>query len=79
MQNSDKIANILENKLTEHANKRGNIIFSSLGKHKRKSTGKQTKTTNAWADPRVYSLIGKLHTESPPPNIKRRRHTTIQL
>ena len=34
MENSDKIANILENKLMEHANKRGNIIFSSLGKRK---------------------------------------------
>ena len=39
MKNSDKIANILENKLMEHANRRGNIIFSSLGRHKRK-TGK---------------------------------------
>ena len=34
MENSDKIANILENKLVENANKRGNIIFSSLGKRK---------------------------------------------
>ena len=53
---------ILENKLTERNNQRGNIIFNSLNQHKRSLTKHKDSTTPV-ADPRVYQLIGKLHTK----------------
>ena len=60
MENSDRIADILQKNLQCQSNQRGNIIFNSLtGKRRMKSRHAGSKTPVA--DPRVYSLIGKLH------------------
>lgn len=58
---STRIADILENKLQESSNIRGNIIFNSLGSYRRNHT-KHSGTTTPVADPKVYQIIGKLHT-----------------
>ena len=62
-QHSNRMYDILENKLQENANRRGNIIFNSLGSHKR-ATSKHSGNTTPVADPKVYNLIGKLHMRS---------------
>ena len=64
MKTSDRIADILANKLHEFGNKRGNIIYNSLGKHKR-SISKHKETTTPVADPHVYNILGKLHQRTP--------------
>ena len=68
IRNSSRFVDIFQNKLIENGNKRGNIIFNSLGQHKRERS-KHAATTNPVADPKVYSVIGKLHQRSRlPPN-----------
>lgn len=57
---SDRMCDILQNKLSEHNNVRGNIIFNSLGDHRRTLT-KHWDSTTPVADPKVYSILGKLH------------------
>ena len=60
LQNSTRIADILQHKLQESSNKRGNIIFNSLSGNRMAN-----KSMSPVADPRVYSIIGKLHSKSP--------------
>ena len=60
MNTSDRLLDILENKLQEHNNVRGNIIFNSLGEHRRNFTKHRDSATPV-ADPKVYSILGKLH------------------
>ena len=60
IQNSKRVVDIFKNKLMENANQRGNIIFNSLGQHKR-SFSKHQNTNMPVADPSVYRIIGKLH------------------
>ena len=57
---SDRMCDILQNKLTERNNVRGNIIFNSLGDHRRTFTKHRDSSTPV-ADPKVYSILGKLH------------------
>ena len=64
--NSTRIADILENKLQEVSNVRGNIIYNSLGAYRRNTT-KHHGTSTPVADPKVYQIIGKLHTRVPVP------------
>lgn len=62
-QRSNRMYDILDNKLQENANRRGNIIFNSLGSHKR-ADSKHSGNATPVADPKVYNLIGKLHMRS---------------
>ena len=66
MKNSTRIADILQNKLHEHSNQRGNIIYNSLGTYRRNFT-KHSGKDFAVADPKVYNILGKLHTRVPVP------------
>ena len=60
MKNSERMVDILQSKLNEFSNQRGNIIYNSLGNHKR-AASKHRSTSVSVADPRVYSILGKLH------------------
>ena len=62
VQDSSRFVDIFKNKLSENNNRRGNIILNSLSQKKQGSS-------QPMADPKVYSLIGKLHhcSDLPPP------------